>query len=244
MDEDHAVQDPAAPRLDGPGGDALSGTGPGAADRSGRPSWVHVLVVGAALAFLGFAVGLVVARDRAPADSSVDVGFTHDMITHHDQALQVATLGVAYGENPVVGSYAREILVFQAYELGLMDQKLAEWGTSRGERSDEAMAWMNMPVPVEQMPGLLSEEQMEEIRSAEGAELDALFLERMAEHHRGGLHMAEYAAREADDDDVRTLATRIARNQAGEINEYRAAAEAQGIDVDIEPATLPADLAP
>jgi hypothetical protein len=35
----------------------------------------------------------------------------------------------------------------------------------------------------------------------------------------------------------------MARNQAGEINEYRAVAEARGFDVDIEAAQVPADLA-
>jgi uncharacterized protein (DUF305 family) len=50
-----------------------------------------------------------------------------------------------------------------------------------------------MPVPSTEMPGLLTKEQMDEISEARGADLDALFLDRMAEHHRGGIHMAEAA---------------------------------------------------
>ena len=209
----------------------------------GGLSWAKVAVLAAALAFLGFAVGLVVTRDRPPSVDSADVGFLQDMLTHHDQALGVATLTVAYGEDPRVRSFAREVLTSQSFEIGVMTQMLADWGYTRDERSDEAMAWMDMAVPVEQMPGLLTDEQLAEIRAARGAELDALFLERMAEHHRGGLHMAQAGEERAEDDDVAELAARIGRNQAGEINEYRLTAQDLGLPIDIPPADVPpADL--
>jgi uncharacterized protein (DUF305 family) len=126
-----------------------------------------------------------------------------------------------------------------------MTQTLAGWGLSRDDRSDEAMAWMDMGVPVEQMPGLLSEEDLDRVGDARGAEIDSLFLGLMAEHHRGGLHMAQEAATRVDDDEVAELAARMERNQAGEINEYRVTAETLGLDLDIEPAEVPpADLPP
>ena len=131
------------------------------------------------------------------------------MSTHHDQGIGVARLAAAYGEDPTVRSYAREIIAAQSYELGLMSQMLADWGYSRDERSSEAMGWMGMPVPVDQMPGLLTEEQLEQVEAARGAELDALFLDLMAEHHRGGLHMAAEAAQNADDQTIRELAARM-----------------------------------
>lgn len=202
-----------------------------------------VVLLGVALAFLGFAVGLLVTRDRPPGEGSVDVGFYKDMLTHHEQALGVARLAIADGQDPTVRSYASEILIFQGYEIGVMTETLNNWGFSADDRPDQAMEWMDMSVPVEQMPGLLSEEQLDEVRDAEGAELDALFLDYMAEHHRGGLHMAEYAAINADDDDVRELAARMAHTQAGEINEYRVLAQRYGYDIEIDPATVPAEIA-
>ncbi|HEX5946406.1 MAG TPA: DUF305 domain-containing protein [Acidimicrobiales bacterium] len=202
-------------------------------------TWPKVAVLGLALAFLGFAIGYVVTRDRSPAADSADVGFLQDMITHHDQALGVANLTAAHGEDPSVRTYAREVLIFQSYEIGVMTQMLADWGFTREDRSDEAMAWMDMAVPVEQMPGLLTEDQLDQVGEARGAELDSLFLELMAEHHRGGLHMAQEGAELASDDRVAALAARIERNQAGEINEYRMRAEALGLDLDIAPAEVP-----
>lgn len=238
----------------GPGSEASSGepepgggpAGPGDEDPGGEGgpggvSWGRALVLAAALAFLGFAVGLVVARDRPPGEGSVDVGFSRDMITHHQQALGVATLAIAQGEDPTVRSYAREVLTFQAQEIGVMRQTLRDWGYGPDDRPVEAMAWMGMAVPYEQMAGLLSEDQLDALRAARGREADALFLELMAEHHRGGLHMAEHAAREASDAGVRELAATMVRNQAREIDQYRDLARDEGYDVDISPAEVPAE---
>lgn len=211
-------------------------------DEGGGPaglSWSKVAVLGVALAFLGFAVGVFVTRDRPPGADSADVGFLQDMITHHQQAIEVSLLELAYGEDPTVRSFASDVLNFQSYEIGLMTQKLAGWGFTPSDRSDQAMAWMDMPVPVDQMPGLLSDDEMAEISEARGTELDQLFLEKMAEHHRGGIHMAQAATQLVDDDEVRDLAERMVRNQSSEINEYRGTAQAKGLDIEIEPAPVP-----
>jgi uncharacterized protein (DUF305 family) len=76
---------------------------------------------------------------------------------------------------------------------------------------------------------------MTALRNASFAEADALFLELMAEHHRGGIHMASYAAEHATTDDVGDLAAALAPLQAMEIDELRATALREGSDVDIEP---------
>ena len=207
----------------------------------GGLSWGRAATLAAALAFLGFAVGMVVTRDRPPGEGSADVGFYRDMITHHEQALGIASLQVSYGEDPVVRSFASEVLIFQAQELGVMRQTLVDWGYDPAERPAEAMGWMGMAVPSEEMPGLLDDEQVQAMGDARGAEADELFLELMAEHHRGGLHMAHEAVDEVDDSGVRQLAEIMERNQSGEINEYRNRADQLGFDVDIAPAEVPPD---
>jgi uncharacterized protein (DUF305 family) len=229
----------------GPGdaGDDEGGGGGGGGGRGPGVGWARALVLAAATAFLGLAVGIFVSRDDPPGEGSVDVGFYQDMLTHHKQALGVATLELSYGEDSVVRSYAAEVLMFQAQEVGVMRQALADWGYDPDARPDVAMAWMGMPVPTDQMPGLLDDDQMSRMQEARGADADRLFLELMAEHHRGGLHMAGQARSDAADADVRRLAGLMARAQAQEINEYRLHAERAGIDVDIPPADVPpADL--
>ena len=247
------------PSLDDEPGNGVVGPGAGEGDEGGDDgggdqggdddivyvgglSWGRALVLAAALAFLGFAVGVFVSRDQPPGDGSVDAGFYRDMIAHHEQALSLATLQLANGEAPTVRSFAREVLTFQSYEIGVMRQTLSEWGRSSELQSGEVMAWMDMPVAVDQMPGYLTDEQIDELDEARGSAADSLFLDLMAEHHRGGLHMAEYAADHASDDGVRQMAARMAHNQAQEINEYRATARRLGYDITIEPSDVPPEI--
>jgi uncharacterized protein (DUF305 family) len=232
------VEEVDAGHGDGDGGG--EGDGPETDELDGEPaveglSWPRVAVLGVALLFLGFSVPVFVGRDRPPGADSVDVGFVHDMVSHHEQAIEMALMQVANGSDPTVGSFASEVLIFQSRELGIMDRMLHEWGFSRDDRSDQAMAWMGMtPVPVAEMPGMIPDDRLDELEDAQGADADALFLELMAEHHAGGLHMAQYAAENADDHDVRELAARMARTQSIEINEYAQTAERLDLPVTID----------
>jgi uncharacterized protein (DUF305 family) len=205
------------------------------------PSWSQAIVLGLALAFLGFAVAMFLGRDRSPGAGSVDVGFYQDMATHHEQALDMALMELADGSEPTARSFASEVLLFQSRELGVMEQTLFDWGYSRDDRAPEAMTWMDGmdPVPPEQMPGMIDDQRLTELDAAEGRAADALFLELMAEHHRGGLHMAEYAAEHAEDEAVRDMAARLWRGQAMEINEYAMAAERLGLPAEIERVDVP-----
>jgi uncharacterized protein (DUF305 family) len=197
-------------------------------------SWLRVALVAVAVAVLAGAIGyLVGSRQDIPAADSADVGFYQDMITHHEQALQMAAVELASGSDPTIRSFAREITQFQSYEIGLMRQQLADWGIEPGERPDTAMAWMGDPVPVDEMPGLATEEQMDALRRSEGAETDKMFLELMSAHHIGGVAMADAGATLADREDVRRLATTMTRNQAIEVNEFRELAGRLGLDIEI-----------
>ena len=184
--------------------------------------------------FVGSAITYALGQERSPGAGSVDVGFYQDMTTHHDQAVQLAQILLDNGENSTVRLFAEEVILAQRWELGWMYQELRDWGASV-ERQDTAMAWMGMAVPTNAMPGLATEEQVAALRDARGAEADALFLDLLAEHHRGGAHMASYAARRARDESVRELAATIERNQSVEIAEYRQLAARLGFDIEIEP---------
>jgi uncharacterized protein (DUF305 family) len=186
--------------------------------------WVALVV---ALLFLAGAAGYFVgAREsRPPDEGSVDVGFLQDMITHHEQAIEMALIEVADGAVPDVQAYDREILVFQSYEIGLMDRQLDQWGYERADRSPVAMDWMGMPVAPEEMPGMASEAEMDALADASGRDVDALFIQLMQDHHAGGRHMAEYAADHASSSFVRDLAARIGRNQRIEVGDLEAARE-------------------
>ena len=176
-----------------------------------------------AVVFLVGSVGYFLAtRDTRPAPDSVDVGFLQDMITHHQQALEMANIELVSGAEPDVEVFAREILRAQAFEIGLMTRKLHEWGYGQADDAT-AMEWMGMPTPLSAMPGIASDEEMDALARSEGPLADALFVRLMQDHHRGGVHMAEYAAANAQDPFVKQLAEGFARNQRIEIEELEAA---------------------
>ncbi len=201
--------------------------------RSG-PSWPRVIVLVVAFAWLAGAFGWFIA-DRPATPGSVDAGFCLDMIAHHEQAVEMALMELANGESPVVKGFAQEVVIFQQYEIGRMDEQLADWGMVRQDRGTTAMKWMGMAVPANAMPGMATQKQLTQLRESKGAAADGLFLDLMAEHHRGGVHMASYAAEHAKDAGVRALGAAMKRNQSIEINEYRDTVTRLGLDVEIEP---------
>jgi uncharacterized protein (DUF305 family) len=200
--------------------------------------WWHspwrLLVLGAAVLFLGLAAGYAFfgGDSGQGSGSDVDVGFLQDMRAHHDQAVSLA---FTYLEKPaeeqdqVLRSMAKTIIADQQFENGYMVGLLLDMGADPANETDQAMAWMDQPVPLERMPGIATDAQVDELQAATGPEADALFVELMTAHHEGGIHMAEFAAEHAHRADVRGLAERMAVNQRGEIVDLRnALARAQG----------------
>ena len=122
-----------------------------------------------------------------------------------------------------------EKLIFQQYEIGLMEGYLQRWGKPRVADRETVMGWMGHPTPPAQMPGLATDAQLEAYEAAQGRDVDAGFLRLMTPHHEGGVHMAEAAVSRVADEAVRDLAARMARNQRTEIVEYRRTAERLGI---------------
>ena len=204
-----------------------AGTEPtgGADSPQDRPRRTAVIGLVLAVAFLVGAVGyLIGVRTSEQSTSSVDVGFLVDMSDHHDQAVRMALMELAHGQDPTVRGFAQDVLLFQSSELGAMGVLLDEQGATRPDLDPDrtAMAWMAMGSPVGSMPGMATETQLTALDAARGTEADLLFLELMTAHHRGGLHMAQYAAVHASDARVRAIAARMAQYQEVEIREYEA----------------------
>ena len=188
------------------------------------------LLAAAALGvLLTVVVVLGVRHFTTPGPDSVDVGFLQDMTTHHDQAVEMASIAAENAPDSEVRSFAREALVYQRYELGYMSALLEQWGVGAGEPDRTAMKWMGMGSKVGDMPGMQPDADVAAARTVTGPAADAAFLKMMSAHHRGGLHMAEYAAEQAKDPRVRDLARRIAEQQASELADLQRAAQRLGV---------------
>lgn len=187
--------------------------------------WWHspwrLLVLGAAVLFLGLAAGYALFDgDARPKGSAVDIGFLQDMHAHHDQAVTMSYLYLekpAAEQNAVLRSIAKTIISDQQYQSGYMAGLLLEMGQSPANETGQAMAWMNEPVPIDRMPGMATSDELAQLQAATGPAADQLFVQLMAAHHQGGIHMAEYAAQHATRADVRSLAAGMVIAQRGEI---------------------------
>ncbi len=137
--------------------------------------------------------------------SAKDIMFAQMMIPHHEQAIEMSDLALQNSTNPEIRDLATKIKGEQAPEIELMES----WTDSHmGSHMDSHAGHM--------MDGMLSEEEMDELKSARGVEFDRLFLEGMIKHHEGAIDMAD----DVDDSknpDVAKLAQSILITQRAEI---------------------------
>lgn len=195
----------------------------------------RILLVGLAAAILAAVIAAagvwaLGGDDPEPQPmNEVDVGFLRDMLDHHEQALLISNIYLDERPNSGVAPYAREVLLFQQREIDWMKGWLAEEGYAVGEPDRSAMQWMGMPVPVAEMPGMQSQERLDELDAATGEDADRLFFQMMADHHLGGIRMGDHAELNGQREEITDFAASVSRNQAIEIAEYQAAYERLGL---------------
>jgi uncharacterized protein (DUF305 family) len=130
-------------------------------------------------------------KGTLPPRSPADVEFMQGMIMHHSQAVEMTGLIASHTGNQDLRSLGARISSSQSDEIKFMRR----WLAARGEAVAMARPEMpNMNMPGEAMalmPGMLSAEQMEALRKAQGAEFDHLFLTGMIQHHSGALLMVK-----------------------------------------------------
>jgi len=159
-------------------------------------------------------------RATLPPASPADVQFMQGMIMHHAQAVEMTALIESHTENRAVRSLGARISRSQSDEIQFMKR----WLTSRGQPVSESMADMphtNMSHgAMGLMPGMLTAEQMEALRKANGQEFDNLFLTGMIQHHGGALTMVKDlfdTAGAGQDAELFNFATDVDSGQRAEI---------------------------
>ena len=199
--------------------DATDSDGLEPSSGAGRGLWVVLLV--AALAFaggVGWRIGRAQGAPTVPGHRSVDVGFFQDMSTHHNQAVGMAMTYLANGTVPLLRQIAGEIVTYQSSEIGVMGEYLTRWKEA-GTEGPTAMGWMGMRTPRDQMTGMATRSELTKLGTARGGALDQLFTRLMIDHHVGGIHMAQYAAKHASTPEVKRWALSMEDGQRGEIAE-------------------------
>ncbi|SHM24215.1 DUF305 domain-containing protein [Cryptosporangium aurantiacum] len=190
--------------------------------RAGRRTRIYRAVMAAILVLaVGFGIGFWVGSPHRPADDSADAGFTRDMMTHHAQAVTMASLEYRVTDDAALRQIAIDITLTQQAQIGLMIGWLRNWDLNPTS-TDPAMAWMpdggRALIVDGRMPGMASDAQLEKLRTSTGTVRDQLFIDLMIQHHLGGIHMADSALKQAEDDQVLYLARQIKTSQQSEID--------------------------
>jgi len=138
--------------------------------------------------------------------SADDQMFAAMMIPHHKQAIQMSELALLNSTDPEILALANEIKAAQGPEI----EQMKSWGSSMmgshaGHMMDE---------------GMLTDDEIEQLKSARGAEFNRLFLEGMIKHHQGAIQMAEMIIDSANDE-ASQLGKNIVESQSAEIERMR-----------------------
>jgi len=195
------------------------------------------LVLAAVLLIAGGFLGGRLSAGTAgatPTTDSAAAGFLRDMQVHHAQAVEMALLIRDRTDDETLRTIAYDMAVTQAGQSGQMYGLLDAWGLPQ-RSSQPAMTWIGLPTidgsgggghqmdpsAPGGMPGLVTDEQLAELRSAMGEPAVRLFLELMIAHHQGGLEMAEAVLARTAQPQVVALATGIETAQRAEITVMR-----------------------
>lgn len=147
-----------------------------------------------------------ISEEHGPAD----VMFAQMMVPHHEQALEMSRIVLAKEDVPEdIQTLAQQIEAAQAPEITRMQDMLAAWGVTDAQHMDHSGHGG--------MAGMLTEEQLQDLRDADGPEAARLFLEGMVEHHRGAVDMAQTELEDGENPQARALAEDVIAAQEEEI---------------------------
>jgi uncharacterized protein (DUF305 family) len=118
------------------------------------------------------------------------VDFMSGMISHHAQAIVMSKWAPTHGANSSVSVLCERIINAQQDEINTMQTWLRDRNEPVPQASAAGMKMAGMDHPM-LMPGMLTDAQLRQLDSAQGANFDRLFLTFMIQHHRGAVTMVK-----------------------------------------------------
>ncbi|MBT2468556.1 DUF305 domain-containing protein [Streptomyces sp. ISL-66] len=182
---------------------------------------------------------------RAPGLHSADAGFARDMAVHHQQAVEMSFIVRDRTADEAVRGLAYDIANTQANQRGMLLGWLDLWGLPKVVADEPPMSWMGtgghgtnghgskgtggtdgmeghdmggvVTKPGALMPGMATKDEVARLGTAEGRDAEVLYLQLMAEHHKGGVAMARGCAAECGIPVERALAQGMVAAQQSEL---------------------------
>ena len=147
------------------------------------------------------------SSSASAAFSKADVSFATDMAGHHQQAVEMSQMLLDKSDiDPRVVTLAQEIKAAQGPEIKQMKSWLSDWGQKSGSMSGMDMGG-----------SLMSDSDMNDLKSSTGLAASKLFLTQMTVHHKSALVMAKTEVDSGKNADAVALAKNIISTQTTEI---------------------------
>ena len=177
-----------------------------------RKIFVTLAIVGSAVTVSACSTGATPSTTGSSSSASAaftkaDVSFATDMSAHHQQAVEMSQMLLDKSDiDPRVVTLAQEIKAAQGPEIKQMKSWLSDWG----QKSD-SMSGMDMGGT------LMSDSDMNDLKSLTGLAASKLFLTQMTVHHKSALVMAKTEVDSGKNVDAVKLANNIISTQTTEI---------------------------
>lgn len=158
-------------------------------------------------------------NDVSAEHNKADVMFAKMMSVHHSQAVTMSNVILDKEDIPPrVAELARQIKEAQGPEIETMTSWLKAWGepVPIGDHGMDGMHSME-GMSSGQMEGMMSGEQLQQLKDAEGTKAAKLFLSHMIEHHKGAVEMAQQEVENGTNPEAIALAKQMIKAQKAEI---------------------------
>jgi uncharacterized protein (DUF305 family) len=150
-----------------------------------------------------------------------DITFAQGMIPHHQQAIDMAEMAAEKASSAEVKDLASRIQAAQDPEIQQLTDMLEKWGaptepTMTGESDMPGMDHGDMSGE-----GMMTDEEMQQLEGATGAEFDRMWVQMMIKHHQGAVDMAKTELEQGSNAEAKDLAQKIIDAQEAEIKEMQ-----------------------
>lgn len=154
--------------------------------------------------------------------NDADVAFATGMIPHHAQALTMVDMTQGRTLSPQVADLAEAIRNAQTPEIEQMSQWLTDWGQPIPETMrDHSNADSGMDMGDTNMPGMMTQQEMDDLDNASDAEFEDMWLSMMVQHHQGAVEMATAEVENGEYQPAIDLAKSIIASQNVEIEQMQ-----------------------
>jgi uncharacterized protein (DUF305 family) len=146
--------------------------------------------------------------------NDADITFATEMIPHHQQAVQMATMADSQATTTAVKQLATAIKAAQGPEI----KQLSGWLTSWGKPIPTPMPGHDMSGS---MPGMMTQDEMSQLDTTKGSMFDRMWTQLMIKHHQGAVTMAKTEQATGKNTAAIALAKKIETDQNKEIATMR-----------------------